>query len=43
MFHHVYQIHMYTVGQIFILTIYETWKNVHLTNHVAITLYINTP
>jgi hypothetical protein len=38
MFHHVYQINMYILGSIFILTTYETWENVHLTNHVAKTL-----
>ena len=42
MFHHVYQIHMYIVGQIFILTTYETWKIINLTHHVEITLYIDT-
>ena len=43
MLHHVYLINMYTLGKLFILITYETWKNIHLTNHIAIKLYISTP
>jgi len=41
MSHHIYQINMHTLGQIFILVAYEQWKIVHLTNHIAIALTIH--
>jgi hypothetical protein len=42
MFHHENQLNMYALGSILILIAHESWKNVHLTNHIVITLMIHS-